>query len=53
MKYLPPLLQIIGLGLITAAFALLSPVAGLAVGGISMLLLGLSLETPSPLKRGR
>jgi hypothetical protein len=54
MKYLAPILQIVGLGLITLAFAALSPVAGAAVGGIAVLLIGLSLESPIvPKKRGR
>lgn len=54
MKYLAPILQVIGLGLITAAFAVLSPIAGIAVGGFSLLLIGLSLESSPPLiRRGR
>jgi hypothetical protein len=53
MKYLPPALQIAGLGLITLAAAGISLTLGAVVGGIALLLLGLSLESPSPLKRGR
>lgn len=50
MKYLPPILQVAGLALITAAFAILNPIAGAAVGGISLLLVGLSLES-EPIRR--
>lgn len=54
MKYLAPILQIAGLGLITLAFAALSPIAGAAVGGVALLLIGLSLESPIvPIRRGR
>ena len=53
MKYLSPALQVAGLGLITLAAASVSLVLGGLVGGIALLLLGLSLESPSPLKQGR
>ena len=54
MKYLAPILQVAGLGLITVAFAALSPVAGAIVGGVALLLIGLSLESPIiPARRER
>ena len=55
MKYLSPILQVAGLGLIAAAAASLSPILGAAVGGIALLLIGLSLESapPSPIRRAK
>ena len=54
MKYLSPILQVAGLALITLAFANLSLIAGAAIGGLSLLLIGLSLESPVvPPRRGR
>ena len=52
MKYLSPILQVAGLGLITIAAVSLSPILGAAVGGIALLLIGLSLES-SPTRPGR
>ena len=51
MKYLPPVLQVAGLALITIAFTILSPIAGAAVGGMALLLVGLSLESAPPIRR--
>lgn len=44
MRHLSSVMEIAGLALITAGAAVLSPIAGLIVGGATLVLLGYALD---------